>query len=744
MVNLDADLGGWRVRWRYYLGDEEMFNYTTDRGVIGSIAHEFGHTLALGSPELYIYDQLVADGTNVEPVLPTQNYLPPEYKNDPMGFSHTMNDQFGPLNVAIVNSNLDRTQSNAYFETAAYPKTVAVRIINSARAPVADAEVRTFCIMGRGGSVYSDYTQRYKTRTDTYGMALLRKVVSEELVIPDAFPYECSIAVLKVSKIGYQPTARAVTALELQEAKVLRKLEEYTIPILLSTPTPISTPTTSPVSFGKMGYILLYKNLNEASSERVEKLTKLKEKFSNLFFEATSRSATIDTRGPVYLVRASQEMLVIDSAGKAIDIKLALVLKEFYKTHQDNYNFISIHTTFPLERSAGHEIVNQSIKGIGSPIKDGSISFGSNGVLKGIDLIGWIDKFNTSDLETQLSLIAGTELHEFGHQWCCWVGDAFRQGANNVRLEIRDGNAHFYPGLQSPWREPMGALEWIPNSDGTFRAKQYDQNNPPALKYHPFALYFMGLLPESEYSKQYQVYNIGLNPIFPQDFQQAVYYKSVSVNDIIAVTGKREVITSIITQPPSTPQAYCTTDVILCPDGKTYVSRVPPSCEFAACPISTPTTSPTSEAKVKIRAYGTYAGGAYPIMELRAGEKLLQRWTTSSSPQDYTFATSGSLIENLRVYFTNDYYKPPADRNLFVDYISVNGVKYLSTDPSVYSTGTYRQKDGCKGGYKQSNALHCNGYFEYSATIQAASGNKQVLGIQTTNIFNWLFKLFGW
>lgn len=32
---------------------------------------------------------------------------------------------------------------------------------------------------------------------------------------------------------------------------------------------------------------------------------------------------------------------------------------------------------------------------------------------------------------------------------------------------------------------------------------------------------------------------------------------------------------------------YCAADVRLCPDGVTSVGRVPPSCEFAACPLTT-------------------------------------------------------------------------------------------------------------------------------------------------------------
>lgn len=55
----------------------------------------------------------------------------------------------------------------------------------------------------------------------------------------------------------------------------------------------------------------------------------------------------------------------------------------------------------------------------------------------------------------------------------------------------------------------------------------------------------------------------------------------------------------------TTPPVACTMEAKLCPDGKTYVSRQAPSCEFAACPvvtspatttppiITTPTSTPT-------------------------------------------------------------------------------------------------------------------------------------------------------
>lgn len=31
-------------------------------------------------------------------------------------------------------------------------------------------------------------------------------------------------------------------------------------------------------------------------------------------------------------------------------------------------------------------------------------------------------------------------------------------------------------------------------------------------------------------------------------------------------------------------KVFCTMDAKLCPDGETYVGRIPPTCEFAPCP----------------------------------------------------------------------------------------------------------------------------------------------------------------
>lgn len=45
--------------------------------------------------------------------------------------------------------------------------------------------------------------------------------------------------------------------------------------------------------------------------------------------------------------------------------------------------------------------------------------------------------------------------------------------------------------------------------------------------------------------------------------------------------------TPLPTNPTPTLPVACTMDAMLCPDGKTYVGRTGPKCEFAACPVTT-------------------------------------------------------------------------------------------------------------------------------------------------------------
>ncbi|MBI2673521.1 hypothetical protein HYX19_04630, partial [Candidatus Woesearchaeota archaeon] len=71
-------------------------------------------------------------------------------------------------------------------------------------------------------------------------------------------------------------------------------------------------------SFGRIGYILVVQNLNDASQEIVQRLTRVKDFFPSTFQEATNRLATVDTSGPVYIMQVTENMKVRDNNGNII------------------------------------------------------------------------------------------------------------------------------------------------------------------------------------------------------------------------------------------------------------------------------------------------------------------------------------------------------------------------------------------------------------------------------------------
>ncbi len=140
---------------------------------------------------------------------------------------------------------------------------------------------------------------------------------------------------------------------------------------------------------------------------------------------------------------------------------------------------------------------------------------------------------------------------------------------------------------------------------------------------------------------------------------------------------------------------------------------------------STPVPTPANN--IIIRAKGTPVNGGYPKITLTAGSTVLGTWTVTSSLKNYSVSTTLDVSkQDLKVNFINDAYKSGQDRNLFVDYIKVNGEVYQSEDPSVYSKGSWDSKAGCGPGYKEGQWLHCNGYFEYQTESKKQASDNSV------------------
>ena len=77
--------------------------------------------------------------------------------------------------------------------------------------------------------------------------------------------------------------------------------------------------------------------------------------------------------------------------------------------------------------------------------------------------------------------------------------------------------------------------------------------------------------------------------------------------------------------------------------------------------------------------------------------------------------TEGLTASRIKVAFVND----DGPRNLYVDKIIIGLVEEYETEAvTTYSTGTWSSPNGCDDGYKQSEILHCDGYFQYGAKVR--------------------------
>ena len=80
---------------------------------------------------------------------------------------------------------------------------------------------------------------------------------------------------------------------------------------------------------------------------------------------------------------------------------------------------------------------------------------------------------------------------------------------------------------------------------------------------------------------------------------------------------------------------------------------------------------------------------------------------------------------DVRIEFVNDAYTP-VYRDVQIDAIVIDGQRFEAESPDVYSTGTWKREDGVVAGYRESEFLQVNGYFQFADPIAAAANSPDV------------------
>ena len=110
-------------------------------------------------------------------------------------------------------------------------------------------------------------------------------------------------------------------------------------------------------------------------------------------------------------------------------------------------------------------------------------------------------------------------------------------------------------------------------------------------------------------------------------------------------------------------------------------------------------------------------------MQLVVDDVLVQEWNVDAGADEgilKTYShTSGDNFSagSIRIRMVNADWDPSngIDENLRVDAIIVDGQRFETEAGNVFSTGTWRPEDGIVPGFRQSEYLHENGYFQFAA-----------------------------
>ena len=230
------------------------------------------------------------------------------------------------------------------------------------------------------------------------------------------------------------------------------------------------------------------------TTPEVENVERVRAAVTDRFSWATDGLANIDVSYPVTVMTDDGYLTTRRNDG-TIEVNNEVV-NTFYDTNADDFDFLIVWTNFKVPSENTNEMasfigITNKLEGTNRASLDRSTAYGSNGKLKGVIMMGNINKYQP-DTATGLNQALNYVLHEILHQWSAYIG--FDDGTGRISTDLlREGLEHwsYYAGFISP----LGGSGWIDNGDGTFRSGLAQLADPNVRQYSPLDLYLMGLIP---------------------------------------------------------------------------------------------------------------------------------------------------------------------------------------------------------------------------------------------------------
>ncbi len=214
----------------------------------------------------------------------------------------------------------------------------------------------------------------------------------------------------------------------------------------------------------------------------------------------------------------------------------AVIAREFYKTHQDVYDFLVVFTSFEFgtdDALAFHHAVRQGIRGIGREVYDYSSAYGGGGKLQGFIDMAALARYLADQSGANYDLVLQTLAHELMHQWAAFA--RFKEADGTLSDALLKGDGHWSFLLDSN-ASIMYGHHWRDNQNGTYTSVQAHDN------FSPLDLYLMGLVGKEKVPPMTLL-------IAPDESKDrlpqlgvtiAATPKTITIDDIIAAEGPRE------------------------------------------------------------------------------------------------------------------------------------------------------------------------------------------------------------
>ena len=218
------------------------------------------------------------------------------------------------------------------------------------------------------------------------------------------------------------------------------------------------------------------------------------------------------------------------------------VVKEFFKTHRDEYDFLVFFTNFdytmPSEGAAKafYLGVRNDTHGIGKDLFDNSAAFGSNSRLQGTIDMGDLTALASDPLDPNFNETLYVLSHELMHRW--GAKGTFKSADGSISQSLLGKDKDHWSFLLDSRGSVMYGNQWQDNGNGTFTSTT-PQNQ---MKYYsPLDLYLAGLIDKSKVPSMLLIESPGIDPArLPESGVTVIgTARNVTIDDIIAAMGPR-------------------------------------------------------------------------------------------------------------------------------------------------------------------------------------------------------------